>query len=81
MAQTPKIAVRDLRSWYGAKEVHHGVSFEIQPNEIFGIIGPAQSGKTTLLRAINRTLEFTPGSRITGTIEVDGEDTRKMSDV
>lgn len=81
MSQPPKIAVRDLRTWYGQKPVHLGVSFEIQPNEIFGIIGPAQSGKTTLLRAINRTLEFTAGSRVTGAIEVDGEDVHTMRDV
>lgn len=81
MSQPPKIAVRDLRTWYGPKPVHHGISFEIQTNEIFGIIGPAQSGKTTLLRAINRTLEFTAGSRVAGTIEVDGEDVHGMRDV
>ncbi len=76
-----KIAVENLRTFYGAKEVHHGISFHIEPNEIFGIIGPAQSGKTTLLRAINRTLEFTAGTRVTGTIKVDGEDTQRTRDV
>jgi phosphate transport system ATP-binding protein len=54
--------------------VHKGISFRVEPNEIFGIIGPAQSGKTTLLRAINRTLEFTSGSRTEGSIKVDGVD-------
>ena len=81
MSTTPKIEVRDLRTWYGEKPVHHGISFHIEPNEIFGIIGPAQSGKTTLLRAINRTLEFTSGSRMTGQILVDGEDTQDLRDV
>ena len=76
-----KIEVGDLRTFYGKKEVHHGISFHIEPNEIFAIIGPAQSGKTTLLRAINRTLEFTPGARLTGTIKVDGENVQKVRDV
>ena len=76
-----KIQVENLRTFYGAKEVHHGISFDIAPNEIFAIIGPAQSGKTTLLRAINRTLEFTPGTRMTGSIKVDGEDVQKTRDV
>ena len=80
-ASNKKIQVENLRTFYGAKEVHHGISFHIEPNEIFAIIGPAQSGKTTLLRAINRTLEFTPGTRITGTIKVDGEDVQKTRDV
>ena len=78
---TKKIQVENLRTFYGNKEVHHGISFDIEPNEIFAIIGPAQSGKTTLLRAINRTLEFTPGARMTGTIQVDGEDVQKTRDV
>ena len=73
-----KIEVRNLRTFYGAKEVHHGISFDVEPNEIFGVIGPAQSGKTTLLRAINRTLELTAGSRMEGTIKVDGQDTRRV---
>ena len=38
----------------------HGISFGVIANEIFGIIGPAQSGKTSLLRCLNRTIEFTP---------------------
>lgn len=77
----PKIAVERLCSWYGLTPVHQGISFHVQPNEIFGIIGPAQSGKTTLLRAINRTLEFTPGARVTGTIRVDGEDVQTVGNV
>ncbi|MFM1768333.1 MAG: Phosphate import ATP-binding protein PstB [Verrucomicrobiota bacterium] len=81
MTQAKKIDVANLRTWYGEKPVHHGISFHIEPNEIFAIIGPAQSGKTTLLRAINRTLEFTAGSRMEGTITVDGEDVQKTRDV
>ena len=80
-ASNKKIEVTDLRTFYGAKEVHHGISFHIEPNEIFAIIGPAQSGKTTLLRAINRTLEFTADTRTTGSIKVDGEDVQKTRDV
>lgn len=75
---TPKVQVENLRLSYGAKEVIHGISFDIQQNEILGIIGPAQSGKTSLLRCINRTIEFTASARPSGTIRVDGEDTSKM---
>ena len=50
-------------------------------NEILGIIGPAQSGKTTLLRVINRTIDDMPGAVVTGTVKVDGEDVRQIKDV
>ena len=77
----PKVQVENLRLSYGKKEVIHGINFHIEPNEILGIIGPAQSGKTSLLRCINRTIEFTSDVKMSGTIRVDGEDTAKMRDV
>lgn len=77
----PRIAVENLRLSYGHKEVLHGVSFTVAPNEILGIIGPAQSGKTSLLRCLNRTVEFTPGAVMSGTVRVDGEDVRRVPDV
>ena len=81
MAAPRKIEVEDLRLSYGAREVLHGISFHIEANEIFGIIGPAQSGKTSLLRCLNRTIEFTAGATATGSIRVDGQDVRKLKNV
>ena len=78
---TPKVQVGNLRLSYGAKEVIHGISFHVEPNEILGVIGPAQSGKTSLLRCINRTIEFTSSARQSGIIRVDGEDISQMRDV
>jgi phosphate transport system ATP-binding protein len=76
-----KIQVENLRVSYGSKEVIHGISFHIAPNEILGVIGPAQSGKTSLLRCINRTIDFTADARVSGVIRVDGEDVRTMRNV
>jgi phosphate transport system ATP-binding protein len=75
------ISVKDLRLLYGTREVIHGISFDVIRNEIFSIIGPAQSGKTSLLRCLNRTIEFTAGTTVSGTIEVDGENIKKTRDV
>src|SRR6185503_4455702 len=71
-----KVEVQDLRLAYGSKEVIHGISFNIYQHEILGIIGPAQSAKTSLLRCINRTIDFTADARVSGTIKVDGQDVR-----
>lgn len=76
-----KIEVENLRVSYGDKEALKGISFDIYPNEILGVIGPAQSGKTTLLRVVNRTIDFTAGVDVTGTVKVDGEDVRVVKDV
>lgn len=75
------IECRDLRLSYGSKEVIHGISFDIYRNEIFAIIGPAQSAKTSLLRCINRTIDFTPDTHVSGLISVNGQDVRKISNV
>jgi phosphate transport system ATP-binding protein len=76
-----QIRVKDLKISYGNKEVLHGISFDIPRHEIFAIIGPSQSGKTSLLRCLNRTLEFVADARATGLVEIDGEDVRKVQSV
>jgi len=81
MDAAPHIVIQDLRLSYGHKEVLHGVSFEVRCNEIFGIIGPAQSGKTSLLRCLNRTIDFVPEARVSGHIKVDGEDVRETASI
>jgi phosphate transport system ATP-binding protein len=75
------IEVEKLRVAYGHREALHGVSFTVQRHEIFGIIGPAQSGKTTLLKALNRTLDFVAGTRVSGEIRVAGQDLRSVPNV
>jgi phosphate transport system ATP-binding protein len=76
-----KIEVKDLRLSYGPKEVIHGISFDVNPNEIFAIIGPAQSGKTSLLRCINRTIELNALAKVSGLVRVDGEEVGRMKNV
>ncbi len=76
-----KVEIANLRVWYGAKEVLKGISLDVYENEIFGIIGPAQSGKTTLLKTINRTIDFESGAKVKGTVKVDGVDVLKVKNV
>jgi len=81
MTPDKQIEVRDLRLAFGPKEVIHGISFDILRHEIFAVIGPAQSGKTSLLRCINRTIDFIPEARVSGDISVDGVNVRQTKDV
>jgi len=66
---------------YGSQTALKDVSLEIPRNEIFGIVGPANSGKTTLLKSINRTLEFVSSARLSGTVSINDEDTSKIKNV
>jgi phosphate transport system ATP-binding protein len=77
----PMVEIVGLRARYGRREVLKGLTLDVKRNEVLGIIGPAQSGKTTLLRIINRTIDDIPGAVFTGTVKVDGEDVRQVKDV
>jgi len=76
-----KIEIDDLRVRYGGRDALKGVSLVVRRHEILGVIGPAQSGKTTLLRAMNRTIDDVAGASVTGTVRVDGEDVRQVRDL
>ena len=76
-----KIEISGLEVSYGDKPALNRVSFDVHENEILGIIGPAQSGKTTLLKVINRTLEFVPEASMDGTVKLDGVDISTVGDV
>jgi phosphate transport system ATP-binding protein len=76
-----EIEVADLRLAYDAREVLHGISFDVYRNEILAVIGPAQSGKTSMLRCLNRTIDFTVSARVSGRIVVRGQDVRRAWDV
>ncbi len=76
-----KISVRDLTIRYGEKTALSGASFEVFENEIFGIIGPAGSGKTSFLRALNRMSDMTPNMVVEGEIAIDGRPVRAWRNV
>jgi len=71
-----KIEVKNLTIHFGKVQAIHDVSLDIQPNEILSIIGPANSGKTSFLRSLNRLNDFEPRLRINGSIKLDGLDIR-----
>ena len=76
-----EIEVRGLRLAYDSKEVLRGITFDVYRNEILAVIGPAQSGKTSMLRCLNRTIDFTAAATVSGTIRVAGEDVRSTKDI
>ncbi|MBF0296883.1 MAG: phosphate ABC transporter ATP-binding protein [Magnetococcales bacterium] len=76
-----KIEVQDLSIHYGAHKALGNVSLTVRTNEIFGIIGPANSGKTSFLNAVNRMDMMRPNMNVSGTVRIDGIETRSWRNV
>ncbi len=72
MMQPPKIDIRGLSFFYGKKQVIRDLSLAIPANEILAVFGPANSGTTTLLQAMNRLSDLKPDGRAEGEILLDG---------
>mgnify|MGYP001584675981 CR=1 FL=1 len=71
-----KFEIHDLNIWFGSVHAIKHVNMEIQSNEILSVIGPANSGKTTFLRTLNRLNELNANYKITGAVELEREDVR-----
>ncbi|WP_130472421.1 phosphate ABC transporter ATP-binding protein [Candidatus Magnetaquicoccus inordinatus] len=78
---TVKVAVRDLSIHYGTTTALSGVSLDIAANEIFAIIGPANSGKSSFLQAINRMDLLRHNMSVSGSVLFNGIDTRSWRNV
>jgi phosphate transport system ATP-binding protein len=78
---TPHIRFNHVTVRYGARVVLRDLSLEIPEKQILAIIGPNNSGKTTLLKCINRTIDFVPSARVTGEVFVGGENVFEVPDV
>ncbi len=69
-----KIAVRSFSVFHGREESLRDISLDVPANRILGIIGPAGSGKTTFLRALNRLNDLAHDTHVEGQMLLDGED-------
>ena len=76
----PILSIRDLNIWYGDKQILRDLTFEVQQRQVTAFIGPANCGKSTLIRCINRLNDFTPNFRSTGEILFNGSDLHEASD-
>jgi len=71
--QTPKIQVHGFTACFDGKPAVKNLDLEIFPHERLAIIGPANSGKTTFLRSLNRLNDLDPGFTHSGEILRDGK--------
>jgi phosphate transport system ATP-binding protein len=72
--RVPKILAREVNVYYGEVHALKNVSLEIPDRTVTALIGPSGCGKTTFLRCINRMNDTIPLARVTGELQIDGED-------
>ena len=68
-----KIAIQDMNFYYGKVQALKGVNMTVPANKVTAFIGPSGCGKSTLLRCLNRLNDLVDGTRVEGTILLDGE--------
>lgn len=72
----PEVAVkaRNVEVFYGDSQAIKGIDLDVMTNEVLAFIGPSGCGKSTFLRCLNRMNDTIDSCRVTGTIELDGQD-------
>ncbi|MDH4193228.1 MAG: phosphate ABC transporter ATP-binding protein PstB [Nitrospirota bacterium] len=68
-----KILIQDMNFYYGTVQALKGVNMTVPANKVTAFIGPSGCGKSTLLRCLNRLNDLVDGTRVEGTILLDGE--------
>ena len=66
----PIISIKHLAKSFGKKEVLKDINLDIYPGEVVSIIGSSGSGKSTMLRCINRLEDATSGQILFNDIDI-----------
>ncbi|MDR2487038.1 MAG: phosphate ABC transporter ATP-binding protein PstB [Clostridiales Family XIII bacterium] len=73
--------IQGLDLHYGSFQALKDINIDIEPKRITAFIGPSGCGKSTLIKSLNRMNDLVEGCRITGTVELFGEDVYGSMDV
>src|SRR5258708_6990694 len=69
-----KIDVSRMNFYYGSNRVLEQINVKVMPNQVTALIGPSGCGKSTFLRSLNRMNDIIPGTRVEGSVLIDGQD-------
>jgi len=67
-----KIRVEDLNFYYGKTQALKGINLNILDRQVTALIGPSGCGKSTFIRTLNRMNDIIPGTKVEGSIFLDG---------
>jgi phosphate transport system ATP-binding protein len=69
-----KVVARGVNVYYGEKRALFDVDLDVTERAVTALIGPSGCGKSTFLRCLNRMNDTISSARVTGRIEIDGQD-------
>ena len=69
-----KIVTRDFNFFYDKFKALSNINIDIEANRVTALIGPSGCGKSTFLRSLNRMNDIIMGTRVEGTVALDGKD-------
>jgi len=72
--EDPIVKCRDVSLFYGQSQALCDVTLDFPRHEVTALIGPSGCGKSTFLRCLNRMNDLIDGVRVTGTLDLDGQD-------
>jgi len=68
------LQVRQFNLFYSEKQALQDINLDVRRNTVMAFIGPSGCGKSTLLRSLNRMNDLIDGVRVTGSVELAGQD-------
>ncbi len=74
MTEQHKLTAANVDFFYGAAQALHDISLSFPINKVTALIGPSGCGKSTFLRCLNRMNDLIPGTKVKGSITLDGKD-------
>ncbi len=76
-----KFSTKNLNFYYGDFKALKNLNLEIEAHRVTAFIGPSGCGKSTYIRTLNRMNDLIEGTRVEGTITLDGVDIYKDVDI
>ncbi|MGL4736569.1 MAG: phosphate ABC transporter ATP-binding protein PstB [Cellulosilyticaceae bacterium] len=76
-----QMEIKNLDFYYESFQALKNINLSIEKNEVLAFIGPSGCGKSTLLRILNRMSDLTPGTKVEGSVELEGESIFKLDSI
>ncbi len=74
MEHEVKIKASNINFYYGRTQALTDISMDMYANNVTALIGPSGCGKSTFIRLLNRMNDLIPGTRVEGSLTIDGQD-------